>query len=164
MAPELAFAAYAAPAWPVFAAGIAAGAAAVVYGADGGGMSIELGFLWLAEVLMFTALGLFIAAFRVRKTDQARHQRLGKVGALIVFTGLLAVELVARGLDWRFPVRSPEALRVHIWVATAALLVLIALVVTGMRGPRRLHVRLWPIFFPLFVATNVLSLFAFRLW
>lgn len=127
-------------------------------------MSIELGFLWLAEVLMFGALGLFIAAFRVRRSDPALHQRLGKLGALIVFVGLLAVELVARGLDWEFPVRSATLLKVHILVATAALLVLIVLVFTGIRGPRRLHVRLWPLFFPLFVATNVLSLFAFRLW
>ena len=127
-------------------------------------MTLELGFLWLAEVLMFSALGCFVRAFQVRRSDPALHQRLGKAGALTVFVGLLAVEVLARGLGWQFPLRSPTVLRIHIWVATVALVVLIALVVTGMRGPRRVHVRLWPLFFPLYVATVVLSLFAFKLW
>lgn len=127
-------------------------------------MSLELAFLWTAEVLMIGALGLFVRAFQVRVSDRALHQRLGKLGALIVFLGLLAVEVLARGLGWEFPVRSAQLLRIHIWVASGALLLLIALVITGIRGPRALHVKLWPVFFPLYVATVVLSLLAFDLW
>jgi len=127
-------------------------------------MTLELGFLWFAEAVMFGALLLFVRAFQVRRSDQPLHQRLGKWGASLVITGLVALEVVARGFGWKFPVRSPTVLHVHIAVATAALVTLIALVWTGMRGPRRVHVRLWPLFFPLYVATLVLSLFAFKLW
>lgn len=127
-------------------------------------MTLELGFLWFAEVVMFGALLLFARAFQVRRTNQPLHQRLGKWGACLVFAGLVAVEVVARGLGWSFPVRSQTTLHVHIAVASVALVTLIALVWTGMRGPRRVHVRLWPLFFPLYVATIVLSLFAFKLW
>lgn len=127
-------------------------------------MTLELAFLWFAEVVMFTALGCFLEAFRVRRSDNRRHQRVAKFGALLVFAGLLAVEVLARGLGWEFPVRSATTLRVHIWVASVALLLLVLLVWTGMRGPKSLHVRLWVFFFPLYVATVVLSLFAFELW
>lgn len=127
-------------------------------------MTLELGFLWLAEVLMGAALGLFVRAFQVRRTNQPLHQRLGKLGALIVFVGLVAVEVLARGLGWEFPIRSATMLRIHIWVASFALAVLALLVWSGIRGVRRLHVRLYLLFFPLYVATVVLSLCAFRLW
>lgn len=127
-------------------------------------MTLELGFLWFAEGVMLGALLLFARAFQVRCTNQPLHQRLGKWGAGLVFAGLVAVEVVARGLGWSFPVRSQTTLHVHIAVASVALVTLIALVWTGMRGPRRIHVRLWPLFFPLYVATIVLSLFAFKLW
>ena len=127
-------------------------------------MSVELGFLWLAEVLMIGALGLFVRAFQVRRSDRALHQRLGKAGALLVFVGLLAVEVLARGLGWQFPIRSATMLHVHISVASLALLLLIALVWTGIRGPRALHVKLYLLFFPCYVATVVLSFLAFKLW
>lgn len=126
-------------------------------------MSLELAFLWVAEAVMFAALGCFFLGFRARRTDLERHKRLGKLGALLVLAGLLAVELVARVLGWEFPVRSEAVLRVHIRVASVALAVLIALVWTGMRGPRRVHVKLYLFFFPLYVATLVLSLLAFDL-
>jgi hypothetical protein len=127
-------------------------------------MSLERAFLWIAELVMLAALGCFIAGFRVRKTDLARHMRLGKLGAWLVFVGLVAVELVARVLRWTIPIRSPQMLTIHITVASVALLVLILLVWTGMRGPKSLHVRLYLFFFPLYVATIVLSFFAFSLW
>lgn len=127
-------------------------------------MSLELGFIWFAEVVMFTALYLFVRAFQVRRRDLALHQRLGKSGALLVFVGLLAVEVLARGLGWEFPIRSESMLRIHIWVATLALAVLILLVVSGMKRWRALHIRLYLLFFPLYVATIVLSLFAFDLF
>lgn len=127
-------------------------------------MSIELGFLWFAELLMVGALVLFVRAYQVRRTNQALHQRLGKTGALVVFVGLLAVEVLARGFGWSFEKRSEFMFRIHVWVASVALVVLIALVWTGIRGPRRVHVRLWPLFFPLYVATVVLSFLAFKLW
>ncbi len=127
-------------------------------------MTLELAFLWFAELLMISALFVFVRAFQVRRRNLALHQRLGKTGALMVLVGLLAVELLARGLRWDFPVRSPELLRIHIWVASFALVSLIALVVTGMRGWKRIHVRLYLVFFPLYVATIVLSLLAFDLW
>ncbi len=130
----------------------------------GDAMTLELGFLWFAEAVMLAALGCFVQAFRVRRSDQPRHQRLGKTGALLVIVGLIAVEVLARGLGWHFPVRSALMLHIHIGVASAALAVLIALVVTGMRGPKALHVRLYLFFFPLYLATVVLSFFAFRLW
>jgi hypothetical protein len=124
-------------------------------------MGLELAFLWVAEAVMFAALGCFVLGFRARRTDLERHKRLGKLGALLVLAALLAVELVARVLRWEIPVRSEAILRVHIRVATVALAVLIALVWTGMRGPRRVHVKLYLFFFPLYVATLVLSLLAF---
>jgi hypothetical protein len=127
-------------------------------------MTRELAFLWLAELLMLVAFGVFVRAFQVRRSDRALHMRLGKLGALIVFVGLLAVELLARGLGWDFPIRSHRMLQIHIVVASVALVVLIALVVTGMKGPRALHVKLWPLFFPLYAATVALSWFAFDLW
>jgi len=127
-------------------------------------MTIELAFLWVAEAVMLAAFACFVQAFRVRRTDRARHMRLGKRGALLVLIGLIAVEWFARVLDWEFPVRSPALLRAHIWVASVTTVVLIVLVATGMRGPRALHVRLFAFFFPLYAATIVLSLLAFRLW
>ena len=127
-------------------------------------MSLEQGFLWVAEAVMFVALGCFVRAFQVRRSDRALHMRLGKLGALLVLGGLIAVEVLLRGLGWEFPIRSRTILNVHIAVASVALLVLIALVVTGMRGPARIHVKLYVWFFPLYVATVALSLFAFDLW
>jgi len=127
-------------------------------------MTIEFAFLWFAEAVMLTALVLFARGFSVRKSDRALHMKLGKLGALLVFVGLIAVEVVLRGLGWHFPIRSRTMLHVHITVASFALLFLVGLVVTGMKGPARLHVKLWLLFFPLYVATIVLSACAFRLW
>jgi hypothetical protein len=110
------------------------------------------------------ALALFVKGFAVRRSARALHMKLGKLGALLVFVGLIAVEVVLRGMGWKFPVRSTTLLHVHITVASFALLALIGLVVTGMRGPARVHVKLYAFFFPLYVATIVLSGFAFRLW
>jgi hypothetical protein len=127
-------------------------------------MTIEQGFLWFAELVMLVALGCFVQGFRVRKSDNALHQKLGKSGALLVIVGLVAVEVLLRGLGWRFPVRDTTTLRVHISVASGALLVLLALVFTGIKGPKRLHVKLYLLFFPLYLATVVTSVLAFRLW
>jgi hypothetical protein len=90
--------------------------------------------------------------------------RLGKLGALLVFAGLIAVEFCVRVLRWNFPIRSRPLLHVHIAVASVALAVLIAIVVTGIKGPRRVHVKLFWLFFPLYTATIVLSAMAFELW
>ena len=127
-------------------------------------MTIEQGFLWFAELVMLVALGCFVQGFRVRRSDNARHQRLGKRGALLVIVGLSAVEVLLRGFGWKFPVRDATTLHVHISVASGALLVLLALVFTGMKGPKRLHVKLYVLFFPLYLATVVTSVLAFRLW
>lgn len=127
-------------------------------------MTLEQGFLWVAEAVMFVALGCFVRGFQVRRSDRALHMKLGKLGALLVLFGLIAVEVVLRGMGWEFPIRSRTMLQIHIAVASVALLVLIALVVTGMRGPARLHVKLYAVFFPTYVATIALSLFAFELW
>jgi len=132
-------------------------------------MTIERAFLWFAEGVMLAAFACFVQGFRVRKTDRALHMRLGKLGALLVFAGLIAVEVLLRVFGWKFPIRDLEfwgwsALAWHIAVATVALLLLIALVWTGIRGPRALHVKLYPFFFPLFAATIVLSFVAFELW
>ena len=127
-------------------------------------MTIERAFLWFAEAVMLVALVCFVQGFRVRVSDRALHMRLGKIGAALVFAGLLAVEVMMRGVGWHFPIRSHPMLHVHIVVASFALAVLVALVWTGMKGPRRVHVKLWPFFFPLYVATVVLSLLAFDLW
>ena len=127
-------------------------------------MTREQAFLWAAEALMFVALVCFVGAFQVRESDRALHMKLGKLGALIVFAGLIAVEVLLRVAGWDFPVRSRTMLHVHIVVASVALVVLIALVWTGMKGPRAVHVKLWPLFFPLYVATVVLSLLAFDLF
>ena len=138
-------------------------------------MGLERAFLWFAELVMLAALLCFVQGFRVRESDRALHMRLGKLGALLVFAGLVAVEVLQRGLHWQFPIRSPELLRVHILVASGALLVLVVLVATGLSlrggGPtvartrrRALHVKLYLLFFPLYVATIVLSFCAFRLW
>ncbi len=125
---------------------------------------LELGFLWLAEVLMLAGYICFWMAFAVRKTDRARHMFLGKLGAAIVVAGLIAVEVVTRVLGWEFPVRSHEWLRWHIGVACVALLLLVTVVVTGITRQRSIHVRLYPVFLPTFGLTILLSLFAFRLW
>jgi hypothetical protein len=127
-------------------------------------MTIEQGFLWFAELVMLVALGCFVQGFRVRKTNNALHQKLGKSGALLVIVGLVAVEVLLRGLGWKFPVRDVKTLHVHIAVASGALAVLLALVFTGMRGPKKLHVKLYLLFFPLYLATVVTSVLAFRLW
>lgn len=127
-------------------------------------MTIERGFLWIAEAVMLAALILFVRGFSVRKSDRALHMKLGKLGALLVFVGLIAVEVVSRGMGWQFPIRSRTVLHAHITVASFALLFLVGLVVTGMKGPARIHVRLWLLFFPLYLATIVLSACAFRLW
>jgi hypothetical protein len=127
-------------------------------------MTIERAFLWFAEAVMLVALVLFLRGFAVRKSDRALHMKLGKSGALLVFVGLLAVEVLLRGMGWHFPIRSHTMLHAHITVASLALLFLIGLVVTGMKGPARVHVKLWLFFFPLYVATIVLSAFAFALW
>jgi hypothetical protein len=127
-------------------------------------MTIEQGFLWFAELLMLIALACFVQGFRVRKSDNALHQRLGKIGALLVIVGLAAVEVLLRGFGWKFPVRDATTLHVHIAVASGALLLLLALVVTGMKGPKKLHVKLYVLFFPLYFATVVTSVLAFRLW
>lgn len=127
-------------------------------------MTIERAFLWFAEAVMLVALVLFVRGFTVRKSDRALHMKLGKTGALLVFVGLIAVEVLLRGMGWHFPVRSHAMLHAHITVASLALLFLIGLVVTGMKGPARVHVRLWLFFFPLYVATIVLSACAFELW
>ena len=127
-------------------------------------MTLELAFLWFAEVVMLAALGCFVRGFSVRKSDRALHMKMGKLGALLVFTGLIAVEVLLRGMGWHFPIRSRTMLHVHITVASFALLFLVALVVTGMKGPARVHVKLYLFFFPLYVATIVLSACAFRLW
>ena len=127
-------------------------------------MTIEQGFLWFAELVMLAALGCFVQGFRVRKSDNPLHQKLGKLGALLVIVGLVAVEVFLRGLGWKFPVRDATTLRVHIAVASGALAVLLALVFTGMKGPKKLHVKLYVLFFPLYLATVVTSVLAFRLW
>jgi len=127
-------------------------------------MTLEQGFLWFAELLMLAALALFIQGFRVRRRDNALHQRLGKLGALMVIVGLVAVEVLMRGLHWDFPVRDRTLLHIHISVASAALALLLGLVVTGMKGPKSVHVKLYVLFFPLYAATVVTSLLAFRLW
>jgi len=127
-------------------------------------MTRELAFLWVAEILMLVALGCFVRAFQVRISNRALHMRLGKLGALIVFVGLLAVELLLRVAGWQFPIRSRTMLHVHIVVASVALAVLVALVWTGIKGPRALHVKLWPLFFPLYIGTVALSVVAFELW
>jgi hypothetical protein len=127
-------------------------------------MTLEQGFLCFAELLMLAALALFVKGFRVRRSDNALHQKLGKTGALMVFVGLVAVEVLMRVFGWHFPVRDQTLLAVHITVASLALALLIALAVTGMRGPRSVHVRLWIFFFPLYAATVVTSVLAFRLW
>ena len=127
-------------------------------------MTIEQGFLWFAEAVMATALALFVQGFRVRRSDNALHQRLGKLGALLVIVGLVAVEVLMHGMHWSFPVRDRTLLHVHISVASVALALLLALVFTGMKGPRSVHVKLWVLFFPCYAATVVTSLLAFRLW
>jgi hypothetical protein len=127
-------------------------------------MTIEQGFLWFAELVMLVALGCFVQGFRVRRSDNARHQRLGKTGALLVIVGLVAVEVLLRGMGWTFPVRDRTLLHVHIGVASVALTLLLALVFTGMKGPKRVHVKLYVLFFPAYVATVVTSVLAFRLW
>jgi hypothetical protein len=130
---------------------------------------VERAFLWVAEVVMLAAYGCFVRGFLVRRSDRALHMRLGKLGALLVFVGLVAVELVARVLHWRFPRRDVtlagcSAFTVHVSVASLALLVLVLLVWTGLKGPRALHVKLYALFFPLYTATIVLSFLAFQLW
>ena len=60
--------------------------------------------------------------------------------------------------------RDATTLHVHITVASGALAVLLALVVTGMKGPKSVHVKLYLLFFPLYLATVVTSVLAFRLW
>ncbi len=132
-------------------------------------MTREQAFLWVAEAVMLSALLCFVRGFQVRRSDRALHMKLGKTGALLVFAGLAAVEVMLRVAGWRFPVRpltiqGCSALHVHVAVASAALLLLIALVFTGIRGPRRVHVKLYLLFFPLYVATIALSLLAFELW
>jgi hypothetical protein len=127
-------------------------------------MTIELAFLWFAELVMVAALALFVRGFAARRSDRALHMKLGKLGALLVCVGLIAVEVLLRGMGWKFPVRSTTMLHVHITVASFALLFLVGLVATGMKGPARVHVKLYLFFFPLYVATIVLSGFAFRLW
>jgi len=127
-------------------------------------MTIEQGFLWFAELVMLVALGCFVQGFRVRKSDNRLHQKLGKAGALLVIVGLVAVEVLLRGFGWNFPVRDVATLRIHIAVASGALVVLLALAYTGMKGPKRLHVKLYVLFFPLYLATVVTSVLAFRLW
>jgi hypothetical protein len=127
-------------------------------------MSLELGFLWLAEVLMVFALGCFVNAFRLRRRDLARHMFWGKTGAYTVFAGLVAVELVIRVLKWEMPVRSETALHWHIGVASLAALLLVVLLATGLTRRRALHVRLYPVFLPAYALTVLLSFFAFRLW
>jgi hypothetical protein len=127
-------------------------------------MTREQTFLWVAELVMLVALGCFVRGFQVRRSDRALHMKLGKLGALLVVAGLVAVETMLRVVGWDFPIRSREMLHVHVAVASGALVVLLVLVVTGIRGPRSVHVRLWPIFFPLYVATIVFSLLAFDLW
>jgi hypothetical protein len=127
-------------------------------------MTREQLVLWAAEAVMLLALGCFVRGFRVRRSDRALHMRLGKLGALLVLGGLVAIELLLRGCGWEFPIRSRRMLLAHVSVATGALLVLIALVATGLFGPRAVHVKLYLFFFPLYLSTLVLSLFAFRLW
>ena len=127
-------------------------------------MPRELVFMWAAELLMLLALAIFVRAFLVRKSDRDLHMRLGKLGATIVFVGLLLLEVLIRGFGWRFPVRSSRMLLIHVIVASGALVLLIALVITGLKGPRALHVKLWPMFFPLYTAAIVLSWVAFQLW
>lgn len=125
---------------------------------------LERGFLWFAEAVMVTALVLFVQGFRVRRSDNPRHQRLNKLGTLLVVVGLIAVEVLLRGLGWHFPVRDAGVLRIHITVASGALAVLLLLAFTGMKGPKALHRKLYVLFFPLYLATIVTSLLAFELW
>jgi hypothetical protein len=127
-------------------------------------MTRELGFMWVAELLMLLALAIFLRAFIVRRSDRELHMRLGKLGATIVFVGLLVLEALIRGFGWSFPVRSSRMLTIHVIVASCALALLIGLVITGMKGPRAVHVKLWPFFLPLYTASIVLSWFAFALW
>lgn len=127
-------------------------------------MTPEIGFLWLAEIIMTVALGCFFAAFRVRKTDRARHMLLGKTGAYLVFAGLLALEFVVRVLGWHLPRRSEFLFHCHLVTASLSFALLLALLVTGVQRRRALHVYLYIPFLPLFTAAVVLSWFAFQLW
>jgi hypothetical protein len=125
-------------------------------------MTLEMGFLWLAELLMIGALGCFVVAFRWRKRNLARHRSWAATGIAIVFGGLLVLEVLMRGLGWQMPVRDRDALHAHLVVATISTVVLIALGITGALRIRSIHVKLYWLFFPSFVATIVLSWFAFQ--
>ena len=127
-------------------------------------MTKEQWFLWLAESLMALALVCFVLGFRHRRSNLARHRRLGTWGAGIVFLALLVLEYLMRVRGWEFPVRSQHLLQWHIATASVALVTLVGLAITGFLRIRSVHVRLYVVFFPAYVATLVLSLFAFRLW
>jgi uncharacterized membrane protein len=127
-------------------------------------MTIEIGFLWVAQLIMIGALVCFLRAFALRKIDLSRHMFWGKLGALLVLAGLLAVELAIRVLGWEFPQRSTTAFHLHLAAASGATVLLIAIVITGLRRQRNIHIRLYPFFLPLYTATIVLSWFAFQLW
>lgn len=127
-------------------------------------MTREQAFLWLAELLMFLAGFCFVRAFAVRRSDNAAHQKWGKAGAVVVVAALVVLEILMRGFGWAFPVRSAPMLHAHIAVASLSLLLIVALAVTGKMRIRSVHVRLYLLFFPSYVATLVLSFLAFELW
>ncbi len=126
-------------------------------------MTPAQGFLWVAEGLMFFALGCFVRGFRVRKTNLPLHMFLGKLGAFTVLSALLVLEVLMRGLDWEFPVRDHVFLRCHLTAASIALATLLLLLFTGITRRRRVHIRLYWVFFPSYALTLLFSLLAFDL-
>jgi Kef-type K+ transport system membrane component KefB len=110
-------------------------------------------------VVMAVALGCFWAAFRYRKTLRT-HKRLGIAGVVVDLAGTVAVVVATRGLGWHVPAHDANVATAHralAYVATALVLLV------GATGAARhpIHVRLWPVFLPVYTATYVLAFWAY---
>lgn len=115
---------------------------------------------WTYSLVMAIALLAFLQAFRVRK-QLARHKRAAGLGVVLTFTGIIVVLVVTYLFDIRVPQRSPDIVRIHRTLAILAAAMTAVMAFTGWRRIK-IHTRLWPLFFGLYIATLATALIGYQ--
>ena len=110
-------------------------------------------------VVMGAALACFWAAFLRRKTVRV-HKRFGIAGASIDLLGTAVVIVVTRGLGWHVPAHDAGVALAHRTLAYVATGLVLLVATTGIRRDR-IHVRLWPVFLPVYTVTYLLAVWAY---
>lgn len=109
--------------------------------------------------VMGAALACFWAAFARRKTLRV-HKALGVAGALIDLAGTAAVIVTSRVLGWHVPAHHEGVATAHRALAYLATALVLLVAITGARR-HPLHVRLWPVFLPVYTTTYLLAVWTY---